>query len=147
VRHRLPPRAPLAAAVVLLAAGLAGCGFLGGLFGGGDGDALDDAHVVWMVQMGCPHVLAKTTRGERFAVLAPVEPYAARRGDLLEGALRPGQVRLRLTPLVPFPQEEPLAFDVTAAGLMLADAQAAWRVVCPEPVAPPVPSPPPAEGA
>jgi hypothetical protein len=127
------PASPLAALALLAAlaasgAALAGCGFL---FGAAE-TAPDDAHVVWMVQTGCPYVLAKTTRGDRFALLTPTEPYAARRGDLLEGPLRPGTVRLRLTPLLPFPQPEALGFEVTAAGLPLADAQDAWRVVCPD---------------
>jgi hypothetical protein len=123
-----------------IASGIAsGCGLLRAPGAG----AIEDAHVVWLTETGCPHFVAKT-RNERFALFLPLEPYAPRRGDTLIGGLRPGSVLLRLIPIGAEPHETVLRADVLAFGMPLPDVQDAWREVCPVPRAeppPPVPVP------
>lgn len=118
------PRATLLAAALLVG----GCG----LFGAVADDEFDDAHAVFLTDPACRAVVVKT-QGNGFAVLAPAGPRILQRGDLLAGSLRRGQTALQV---MPFPEQslgptEP--FTVHAAGLDLAEAQAVWRMACPNP--------------
>jgi len=123
----LPTRVASALLPALLIIALSGCGLFAAAV-----DEADDAHVVTLTTAGCEHVVVKT-QGDGFGLLAPVEPLVLRRGDMLVGPLRRGQIPLRL---LPFPEQDlgpAVVFDVHAAGVSLAAAQSLWRQVCPVP--------------
>ena len=109
----------------MLLLSITGCGLLSSAGDDGEGDA----HIVFLTHEDCRYVVVKT-QGGRFGVIIPEDDSPLDPGDMLIGALRPGQITL--TRMV-FPSQEVVSttsYRALEDDAELANVQNTWRLAC-----------------